>query len=95
MDSINSQKLRSKSTFRGNQVGYGPNKLTSLQTMAHTSDQQFSSNAGAMMGLASMQSYANQKTSLDRCALLEEIEKSKVEEIKQKTLKNLDKYSKQ
>ena len=31
---------------------------------------------------------------MDRCALLEEIEKSKVEEIKQKTLKNLDKYSK-
>ena len=27
--------------------------------------------------------------------MLEEIEKSKVEEIKQKTLKNLDKYSKQ
>ena len=32
---------------------------------------------------------------MDRCALLEEIEKSKVEEIKQKTLKNFDKYSKQ
>lgn len=50
------------------------------------------------MGLASMQSYAggcNPKNNLDRCALLEEIEKSKVEEIKQKTLKNLDKYSKQ
>ena len=30
MDSINSQKLRSKSTFRGNAVGYGHNKLTSL-----------------------------------------------------------------
>jgi len=38
MDSINSQKLRSKSTFRGNPAGYGTNKLTSLQTMAHTSD---------------------------------------------------------
>jgi len=36
-----------------------------------------------MMGLVSMQSYAaNQKNNLDRCALLEEIEKSKVEEIK-------------
>ena len=67
--------------------------------MAHTSDQQFSSKAGAMMGLTSLQSYAgatgtNPKNNLDRCALLEEIEKSKVEEIKQKTLKNLDKYSK-
>ena len=30
MDSINSQKLRSKSTFRGNQAGYGGNKITSL-----------------------------------------------------------------
>lgn len=39
IDSINSQKLRSKSTFRGNPAGYGTNKLTSLQTMAHTSDQ--------------------------------------------------------
>ena len=58
-----------------------------------------------MVGLASIQSYSNhaagtnkiysKKTNLDRCALLEEIEKSKVEEIKQKTLKNLDKYSKQ
>ena len=52
-----------------------------------------------MMGLTSLQSYAgatgtNPKNNLDRCALLEEIEKSKVEEIKQKTLKNLDKYSK-
>lgn len=67
--------------------------------MAQTSDQQFSLKTGAMMGLASMQSYAgaagaNPKSNLDRCALLEEIEKSKVEEIKQKTLKNLDKYSK-
>jgi len=66
--------------------------------MAHTSDQQFSQ---AVMGLTSMQSYAagtrdfKQKTNMDRCALLEEIEKSKVEEIKQKTLKNLAKYSKQ
>ena len=31
---------------------------------------------------------------MDRCALLEEIEKSKIEEIKLKTLKNIDKYSK-
>lgn len=73
--------------------------------MAHTSDQQFSSAAGGIMGLASIQSYSHhvgkardylhhqKKTNLDRCALLEEIEKSKVEEIKQKTLKNLDKYS--
>ena len=43
------------------------------------------------MGMTSIQSYSNhaanardyhQKTNLDRCALLEEIEKSKVEEIK-------------
>lgn len=43
------------------------------------------------MGLASIQSYSHhaggnrdyhQKTNMDRCALLEELEKSKVEEIK-------------
>jgi len=51
------------------------------------------------MGLTSIQSYmganGRDKTNMDRCALLEEIEKSKVEEIKQKTLKNHDKYAKQ
>ena len=123
MDSINSQKLRSKSTFRGggghhhhhggnNQVhsGYGgANKFTSLQTMAQTSDHQFSSTiaggGGLNLGFTSLQSYSNhnghanleftghaaaasnqkasqQKANLERCALLEEIEKSKIEEIK-------------
>lgn len=59
--------------------------------MAYTSDQQYSSAAGGIMGLASIQSYSHhaggnrdyhQKTNMDRCALLEELEKSKVEEIK-------------
>ena len=67
--------------------------------MASTSDHQYSSAGGVITGLTSIHSYSHnrdyhQKTNMDRCALLEEIEKSKVEEIKQKTLKNLDKYSK-
>jgi hypothetical protein len=68
--------------------------------MAHTSDQQYSSTgAREIMGLTSIQSYSGangrNKTNMDRCTLLEEIEKSKVEEIKQKTLKNHDKYAMQ
>ena len=35
------------------------------------------------------------RKNIDRCALLEEIEKNKIDEIKMKTLKNVDKYSKQ
>ena len=51
-----------------------------------------------MAGLTSIQSAVGRphdlghKKNLDRCALLEEIELAKVEEIKQKTLKNLEKY---
>ena len=56
------------------------------------------------MGLTSIQSYSHhhnnnrdyhQMTNMDRCKVLEEIEKSKIEEMQQKTLRNLDKYSKQ
>jgi len=55
--------------------------------MAHTSDQQLSSTgAGGIMGLTSIQSYlggnGRDRTNIDRCALLEEIEKTKIEEIK-------------
>ena len=76
--------------------------------MANTTDQQYSNATGGIMGLASVQSYSGaaahnprefpslpQKNNIDRSALLEEIEKSKVEEIKLKTLRNLEKYAKQ
>ena len=49
-------------------------------------------------GLASIQALNKQsgnyqRKNIDRCALLEEIEKNKIDELKLKTLKNADKYS--
>ena len=38
MDSMNSQQIRSKSTFRGTGAGFNSNKISSFQTMAYTSD---------------------------------------------------------
>ena len=95
MDSINSQQIRSKSTVRATGAGFNSNKIASLQTMAYTADQHSLVNA---TGLASIQALNKQRgnyerKNIDRCALLEEIEKNKIDELKLKTLKNADKYS--